>query len=431
MKIPKWSALTRNQKIAGVLSLTLIGAAIYLHQLGTKVDYCEAKAQTVEKALTVEGKSSPKDAQRLTMGQEGILITDMPDLGAPLSKDQLICEVKPIDFTSRQQDFEVKMAALFIKGETSNDETVKNQTKSLKENHQKVLENYQQARVGYDSVLKLFKDGMVSEKAYKEGLTQLNSALNNYLDETNVLLQKMGTAYLTQTQLSEALVLLQADYEPIYGLKLLLDPKQEDGKTTEEAPKLGVQNLLIKSTMDGILSKQYGSKNQFLPLGAPVLEVAKHDKVIFDFDVPVDALKWLKEGDFVRVKDSEQKILEGTVFKVDNVLTDQLGKDGSIEKMAHAKALFADAEKVNLYQSQSVTVVLDKVKEGVTLPSEAVIEKENKYYVWYNHNGILSEKEIVVAFEADGLYVIKSGVKAGEKIVLNTPLKLGKKITFK
>lgn len=431
MNIPKWSELTRNQKISAVLSVALVGFGIYLHQQGTKVDYYEAKVQTVEKTLTVEGLSSPKVSQRLTMGQEGILVADLPEVGTALTKDQEICEVKPIDFTNRQQNFEVKLNALFLEAATMGDENFKKQNTDLEETHQKTLEAYQQAKMGYDGVIKLYKDGMVSDNAYKEGLKQLNLALNSYLDDTNVLIQKMGTAYLSQTALSDSLSALQADYEPIYGLKILLSPKVEDGKSTENPAEVGVKNLVIKASMDGVLSKQLSSNSQYLPVGAPVLEIAKNDVLVFDFDVPVDELKWLKEGDSVRIKDMESKVLEGKVTKVDNVMTDQLGKDGSILKVAHAKAEVKEAQKVSLYQNQSITLISDKIESAVTLPSEAVLEKDGKYYVWYNNNGVLSEKEVSISFETNGMYVIKSGVKANEKIVLNTPLKLGKKITFK
>jgi HlyD family secretion protein len=67
-----------------------------------------------------------------------------------------------------------------------------------------------------------------------------------------------------------------------------------------------------------------------------------------------------------------------------------------------------------------VDILLGQAANALKVPAEAVRpEKGNKNYLYVVSNGLVQEREVGIGLQSDTEAEIKSGVKAGEKVILN------------
>jgi membrane fusion protein (multidrug efflux system) len=84
------------------------------------------------------------------------------------------------------------------------------------------------------------------------------------------------------------------------------------------------------------------------------------------------------------------------------------------------RADFSNPNRV-LRHGQTGTLLINRIlKDAVVIPRRATLEALNHRYVYLVDNaGIARRREIVVGNELDGQFVVKIGVRAGDKIVLD------------
>jgi RND family efflux transporter MFP subunit len=79
------------------------------------------------------------------------------------------------------------------------------------------------------------------------------------------------------------------------------------------------------------------------------------------------------------------------------------------------------------------TVAIDVLKDVVTIPAEALVQIASENYVWkVGSDDTVTETKVVVQMQQDGTAVLKSGLKAGDRIVRSGVSKIrfnGTKIT--
>lgn len=420
---------TRNQLIAGGLALALVGAAFYMHSLGTKVSYYTVKQANIEKLETVNGRTLPVEPSVLSIGQDGILVTALPEVGTAVSSGEVIAGFKGLSLMDRliqnQTEWEGIGSMLKLSGEGADPGSKAGE--AYKE-WQGAKEELNERIKAHESVLGLLKQQMVANADYNEALELLNEALIKYLDKSVALKNRMSE----MTALSSA----EASFEVAVGhLEALLAARDlilqpvVDGKSVEANAVEGV--IAIKAPKQGIITRAFGKPNQFLPVGTPVIEIANLGEIMVTFDVPLSYLDDLKLGTAVRIKGGDAKIYNGKVNFIDSQITDQMNADGSIEKFVSVKAKFNDASSVKLYEKQSISIVLNHAENALIVPLDLLIKRDGKYYVRYNDQGTLKEKEVTLSFEVGNQAVISSGVQLGEKIVVDTTLNLGQKISYK
>lgn len=430
MKIPKWSLMNRNQKIASFLAVGLVLSGVYLHfQSTTKVSYYEVGKQTVEKLVNLKAQTLPKTHKWYEAPSSGVITELGYEMGSVVDSGVVLGSLKTFDFESKQKAFDEHITQFVAKYakvvETDNTERLDEKLKPYVE----VKTKLGQAIEGHVSVLALFNDQMISETSYRDSLKQISSVLPQYVDASKQLLTDLEALYQSNEGAKKDLEVLDSELEPLYGIKLLLAPKQDDGKTDEVKTDV-VAPIEIKVAEKGTLTRRIPELNLYVPKSAKLFEVSDVSRVLAQMEMPVEDLANVKIGTEVRTKDQSGKVIIGKLIGIDNTITEQMISDGSIVKSVKVTAEFEANAQIPVYSTQSVSVVALKAKDAVVVPEDLVSEKDSKHYVWVNVNGILTEKEIKVKFEVDGLVVVDSGLNAGDKLVMDTKLKLGQKIKF-
>jgi len=62
---------------------------------------------------------------------------------------------------------------------------------------------------------------------------------------------------------------------------------------------------------------------------------------------------------------------------------------------------------------------MNELKDVVTIPSTALVQVASEQYVWLvGSDSKVTETKVVVNFQQDGTAVLKSGIKAGDRIIV-------------
>lgn len=138
----------------------------------------------------------------------------------------------------------------------------------------------------------------------------------------------------------------------------------------------------------------------------------------------------LSESDFISfAKDRKTDTGMNTVelIMADGTLYDQKGQleiaSGNIDRSTGSmslKAVFANPDKI-LRSGGSGKIVLKKeMKQVLTVPMASVKDIQNKYFVYVlGKNNSVQMKPIEISGTSGDNYIVKSGLKAGDKIALN------------
>lgn len=425
-----WKQLSTPKKAAiGLMALAIAAVGLWQYKWSTKVAYYEVDTQTVEQLINLSAQTYPKVSSWVAV-EEGGIVTLMPyDKEDAVAKDEVLMQLQPFDFPKKQEEirgYEDTLNTLIEVALSPKDQAdFKERLKSCQDQDQALS----QAWLAHDSVLKLFQTQMISSDAYKESLIQINDQMKLYISKTTEFEQYLDTLDVKNQQFADLTKTLKGSWEPVKALSLLMAPRAEDGKTT--TPAAASENLLeFKAQESGIVSRRTADQGMYVPKGAPVLEVADPSMVNIQLEVAVDQLPDLETGSEVRVKDNNNQVVKGKLTEIDKVITEQMQSDGSIIKLVKVTAELEKESKVGLYKAISASVVANYAENAVVVPKELVFENKGKYSVWTNQNGVLSERAVEVSFETEDLCVIKAGVVKGDKLVMDTKLRLGQKIKF-
>jgi hypothetical protein len=429
-KMLSWNKISTKKKIAvAVLLIGVVGFGVWQYQSRIKVAYYEVGTQNVEKIITVQAQTSPIESQWYAAKESGIVVNSKLDKDISVLKDDLLVSLQPFDFSKKQQEISSiidnlnlqSKLALTLKDQASFNESFLNYTQSN--------QSLSQAWVAHNSALELFHTQMISSDAYKESLVQINNQLQNYMIKTSnllILIESFSTENSTFDKLRKA---LRSNWQPVESITTLMKPKIENGKTVTETITSGNQ-VDYKAIKEGLLTRKTAEANMYVPIGTPMLEISNPDLVKLQMDVAVDQLTDLKIGTEIRIKNLAGVVKKGNLIEIDKVINDQMQSDGSVLKVVKVTASLEKSPDVKFYDSITTSIVAKHAENSIVVPKELVYENKGKYYVWTNINGLLTETVIEINFEVNDLYVIKSGIKTGDKLVKDTKLRLGQKIKF-
>lgn len=186
----------------------------------------------------------------------------------------------------------------------------------------------------------------------------------------------------------------------------------------------GVQNVngrfYIQSPATGyMIDKKISSGTTLSVGGSPIFTIADLSKVMILVNIYAGDLSFVSEGMTVEISSFS---FQGETFK---------GKIQSIpqvfdteEKVLKAR-VFMDNKNLKLKPGMSVTITLKKNKPNkiVSIPSDALIFDNNRYYVVIETDKKkFTNKEVIVSGHNHNISYISNGLNAGEDVVTKNQL---------
>lgn len=425
-----WKTLSKQKKAAiGIGACLVIAAGLWQLQWRTKVAYYEVKTDTVEQLIHSDGIPVPKNSQWYGAESEGIIVKMDLAVGDELNSKDSLYELKAVNYRERQGTifalFNKASEALSAQTTLANQEAIAKLNKTFTEINKGMYNSWG----AHEKVLTLFETKAVSENASKESLSQLKDEIAYYNKETGDLIAKLEHLGDGISKENEYVVKLRNEWTIMTAIVDLMAVKTGDGKST--APEtFNVEPQKIIAVNKGVVTRIGVDLGQYVLKGTPVVEISDPSQINMELEVPVDQIMALKSGAEVRVTGTDGTMIKGKVNNIDNVITEQMQDDGSILKCVKVMAVMDSNPGLKFFSVVKTELVVQTQKNAVVVPKELVFNKDGKYTVWINNNGVLSEKEIEISFETDDLMVVKSGIKSGDKLVMDTKLRLGQKIKF-
>lgn len=174
----------------------------------------------------------------------------------------------------------------------------------------------------------------------------------------------------------------------------------------------------IKAPFDGIVDKQYHQQGSLISEGDVLTTLSDNSVMWVYFNVP--------EARYLEFKESPKRDLKVELFLANHEQFPQGGSIGAIEADFNNengniafRADFPNPERL-LRNGQTGKVALSHVvKNALVIPQRAKFEVLAKTYVYVvGEDDVVHQREIVIQKEMDDIYLIKSGVDANDKIIL-------------
>jgi membrane fusion protein, multidrug efflux system len=158
---------------------------------------------------------------------------------------------------------------------------------------------------------------------------------------------------------------------------------------------------------------------------APMVTIAEIQPVRISFTLPQSDLGLIlarqRENALVAiadVKDRNGKPVSAPVYFVSNAINNQSGTVELRARFDNKDLTFLPGQLVN------ITVVLDKIRNAVVVPHDAVNDGPNGTYVYVVENGKARQQPVKVLFDDSANVAIEGGVKPGDKVITDGQLRV-------
>ena len=188
--------------------------------------------------------------------------------------------------------------------------------------------------------------------------------------------------------------------------------------------KINLDFSVLKAPVSGYIGRipnRVG--NLVMPNDAtPLTTLSEINEVLVYFSLSeADYISFAKEGGFQKNANSVELVMaDGSVYNHKGRLTVASGNIDKTTGSMSFKAIFPNPQKL-LRSGGTARVILKKDFDGVLkVPMGSVKDIQDKFFVFtLGDSSKVSMKPFEVAGKVDGQYIVKSGLKAGEKIATN------------
>lgn len=170
-------------------------------------------------------------------------------------------------------------------------------------------------------------------------------------------------------------------------------------------------SIVIRSKVDGFVAESKAINGMPVNLGDSVMRIHSHKRLWVEAMVPFEDTKYIKRGQKALVINTEGREAWGKVTLINHELDPKTSRN-----MVRIEVINPhETIKPNMFVN--VKIALSK-KEGIFLPYEAVISKDNKNFVFVREGKSITSREVKVGSKLSNYLEITSGLKEGEEVIV-------------
>ncbi|MFF2528171.1 efflux RND transporter periplasmic adaptor subunit [Brevibacillus sp. NPDC058079] len=265
------------------------------------------------------------------------------------------------------------------------------------------------AKANYDRAKKLFEEKALSK-------SELDNAENAYLQAKNQYQSQLDQAQI-------ALINARTQVNTADKNGRVTQANVQQGKVEVDISRNALENTLIKSTVDGIVTDIQVQEGDTINPQKPVATVINLDPMIVKVNVSEKALASFQKGIQLDLQVPSQNI------KVKGSIT-YVGLKASDQSKLFPVEIEVPNPKGTLLPGMKADVSSIKGQAGILIPTDAILERNGKSVAYVVNGERVAEKEISIASKGTEKTLIGSGVKSGDKVVIKgqSQLKDGAKI---
>lgn len=391
----KLSNLTKKQKIrasiiAGILALVLL-IGVFVYSQTRKEETAENKYQTV----------TLKKADPLTF--KGIVKASTTQ---DYYYDQTLGKISTINVSDGQK-VDDKTALL-----TYENPEVQSQADEQNESLNKL-------NVGVKNAQETLDAANSKESKVQQQVTTAQNEYNgiNGTDEESKLKKEQAKQELDQTQEQ-----LDAAKDAVLQARQALDQANAELSSANEAVnniKAKVSSTVTSSSSGTAYVNQKGKNDPSVPVVQVVSDDVHIEGTVSEYD-----FSRLKENEDVTIKPiiSDKKIA-GTITHINQLPEKSGGEEAAASKGTAAVSNYIFTVKPTQSLQYGYNVQITLPLDEIRLPNAAVLDENGDHYVYVYRDGTIHKKKIMIE-KQDGYIVLRSGLKAKDKIISNPDDKL-------
>jgi membrane fusion protein (multidrug efflux system) len=258
----------------------------------------------------------------------------------------------------------------------------------------------------------------ISDAEYRTRLARLHAALSNALAQARV-----ASLSLSQVRmLTEKNVIAKPELEVAEAKLRAAEASVAEARSAETNAALMLSYTLVRAPFDGVVNREPMKVGSLVDDGTLLTTVSDARAIFAYFNVSeAEYLEFVKTRD----KDSARSTNQVRLVLADGTLYAPPGKIETVESQFQAstgaiafRARFPNPKGLLKHGATGKVRLANTVDNALLVPQKAVFEQQDKDYVYVvDDKGTVRQKNFVPQSRLSAFYVVKSGLKPGERIV--------------
>jgi RND family efflux transporter MFP subunit len=333
----------------------------------------------IGESVAVNGTLAVYDRATMATKVAGRVQALSVDLGSPVRKGQLLARIEPAEYELRAQQADAALAQararLGLPADGSADKVDPGETGTVRQ-ARAVLD---EVRMAHQRSATLFKEGLIGKAEFDSAESKLKVAESQYQDALEEIQSRRATAS---------------------------QRRAEAGLARQQLSNTGVY-----ASFDGVVEQRRTSLGEFLPAGAPVVDIVRVNPLRFRAEVPERESGSVRPGQPVRITVDGSREHAGRIARMSPTINERnrvllveadIPNDGSLRAGAFARAVIETGQSTL----------------SATVPSTAIVTFAGLQKVLTIQNGKAVEKAVSTGRRTAEWTEVLSGVTVGDQVVL-------------
>lgn len=348
----------------------------------TPVEICTTQSRDIDNEVTFNGKILANEEIFVIPKAAGIVTAVNFKLGDKVNKGDILFTIEKDDISNS-----VAQASNGISLAQKGVAQAKNGLESAKINYDLNKEKIENAILNYERTKELFEQGAVS----KSQLEQAEIGAN----EKNLDALK---ASVTQAEI---------------GYQQSLNQLTQAQISYDQATD-GLDNTSVEAPMTGILSALNVKKGQIAGSGQQAATIVDVSQVYIQLSVVESVVNDILEGDKIRLE-----VPSASSDEIISTVSYVSPSADPMNKLYTVKSYIDNPEsKIRPGMSAKATISLERAENAIVIPSNTIINKADKKFVFVVEDDVAVEKEVKTGIDTGEFVEIISGLNFDEKIII-------------
>ena len=333
----------------------------------------------IGESVAVNGTLAVYDRATMATKVAGRVQALSVDLGSPVRKGQLLARIEPAEYQLRAQQADAALAQararLGLPADGSADKVDPGETGTVRQARALLDE----ARMAHQRSATLFKEGLIGKAEFDSAESKLKVAESQYQDALEEIQSRRATAS---------------------------QRRAEAGLARQQLSNTGVY-----ASFDGVVEQRRTSLGEFLPAGAPVVDIVRINPLRFRAEVPEREAGSVRPGQPVRISADGSREHTGRIARMSPTINERnrvllveadIPNDGSLRAGAFARAVIETGQSAL----------------SATVPSSAIVTFAGLQKVLTIQDGKAVERAVSTGRRTAEWTEVLSGVTVGDQVVL-------------
>ncbi len=347
----------------------------------TPVEVCTTESRDINYEVSFSGTILPNEEIFVVPKAAGTVTAVNFELGDNVNKGDVLFTIEKDDISNSVAQAK-NGVSLAQKGVAQ----AENALESAKINYDLNKEKIESAILNYERVETLYNVGAASKAELEQaeiGANEKNlDALQSSVTQAEIALDQ-SLNQLTQAQLSY------------------------------EQASSGLDNTSVKAPMTGILSALNVKAGQIAATGQQAATIVDVSRVYVEINVVENIVNDIKEGDNIQLD-----IPSASLSDITSTVSYVSPSADPMNKLYTVKSYVDNTNSlIRPGMNANATIVLESSQDAVVIPSNSIINKDDKQFVYVVEDDIAVEKEIQIGIDTGEYAEIISGLNFDESII--------------